>query len=139
MFGVPPDGIDTVPPSTRTDTFPFGLDMMEPTNGIAERTKPFRLVKYFTFSSLFVLFAGALVLSLLNIHWARRMQLDKNRDYAQLLIQNLNHQIFLQFVLPTIIKQGKIQLRDKEQYELMDQVVRTPSMDSRSISSTSTT
>lgn len=92
---------------------------------IAEKVKPFRLVKYFTFSSLIVLFAGALILSLLNTHWARRMQLDKNRDYALLLIENLNHQIFLQFVLPTIIKHGKIQLREKEQYELMDQVVKT--------------
>lgn len=92
---------------------------------IQEKVRPFRLVKYFTFSSLIVLFAGALILSLLNTHWARRMQLDKNKDYALLLIENLNHQIFLQFVLPTIIKHGKIQLREKEQYELMDQVVRT--------------
>ncbi len=90
-----------------------------------ERVKPFRLVKYFTFSSLIVLFAGALVLSLLNTHWARRMQLNKNQDYALLLIENLNHQIFLQFVLPTIIKQGKIQLREKEQYDVLDQVIRT--------------
>jgi signal transduction histidine kinase len=37
----------------------------------------------------------------------------------------LNHQIFLQFILPTIIKQGKIQLREKEQYDVLDQVVRT--------------
>ncbi|MFZ7127057.1 MAG: two-component system sensor histidine kinase NtrB [Desulfobacterales bacterium] len=99
--------------------------MKQSTQTIEEKVKPFRLVKYFTFSSLAVLFAGALVLSLLNVHWARRMQLDKNKDYALLLIENLNHQVFLQFVLPTIIKHGKIQLREKEQYELMDQVIRT--------------
>ncbi|MGD9017278.1 MAG: two-component sensor histidine kinase, partial [Desulfobacterales bacterium] len=99
--------------------------MEKPTLPSDERVKPFRLVKYFTFSSLIVLFAGALVLSLLNTHWARRMQLNKNQDYAQLLIENLNHQIFLQFILPTIIKQGKIQLREKEQYDVLDQVVRT--------------
>jgi two-component system sensor histidine kinase HydH len=90
-----------------------------------DRIRPFRLVKYFTFISLIVLFVGTLALAALNTHWARRLELTKNEDYALLLIDNLNHQIFLQFVLPTIIKHGKIQLREREQFELMDRVVRT--------------
>ena len=91
----------------------------------ADRTKPFRLVKFFTLTSLISIFAGTLILSLLNIHWARRMQLEKNEEYALLLIENLNHQIFLQFVLPTILKEGTIHLRQKAQFELMDKVVRS--------------
>jgi len=94
------------------------LDQREP-------GKPFRLVKYFTLSSLVVVFAGAIVLSALNIHWARQMQIQKNEDYALLLIENLNHQIFLQFIIPTILKQGSIHLREAAQYELMDKVVRS--------------
>lgn len=90
-----------------------------------DRIRPFRFVKYFTLISLVVLFIGTLVLAALNTHWARRLELTKNEDYALLLIDNLNHQIFLQFVLPTIIKHGKIQLREREQFELMDRVVRT--------------
>ena len=90
-----------------------------------EPGKPFRLVKYFTLTSLVVVFAGAIVLSALNIHWARQMQIQKSEDYALLLIENLNHQIFLQFIIPTILKQGSIHLREAAQYELMDKVVRS--------------
>ncbi|MBL0714915.1 MAG: two-component sensor histidine kinase [Desulfosarcina sp.] len=96
------------------------------TNPLArtEQGKPFRLVKYFTFTSLVILFAGTIILSVLNIHWARRLQLEKNKDYALLLIENLNHQIFLQFIIPTILKEKRIQLREKSQFEMMDKVVR---------------
>lgn len=87
--------------------------------------KPFRLVKYFTMSSLIVLFAGAIILSALNIHWARQLQIQKSEDYALLLIENLNHQIFLQFVIPTVLKHGTIHLRERDQFELMDNVVRS--------------
>jgi len=90
-----------------------------------EPVKPFRLVKYFTISSLVVIMAGAIVLSALNIHWARQMQIQKSEDYALLLIENLNHQIFLQFIIPTILKRGSIHLREPAQYELMDKVVRS--------------
>jgi two-component system sensor histidine kinase HydH len=91
----------------------------------AEQGKPFRLVKYFTITSLAIIFAGTIILSVLNIHWARRLQLEKNKDYALLLIENLNHQIFLQFVIPTILKKNRIQLREKSQFDLMDKVVRS--------------
>ena len=57
-----------------------------------EKVKPFRLVKYFTFSSLILIFIGTLVFSLLNMHWAKAMQKKKIEDYAHLLIKNLNNQ-----------------------------------------------
>jgi len=89
-----------------------------------EKTKPFQLVKYFSITSIIVIFIGTLLLSILNAHWVRKMQLNKSRDNALLLIKNLNHQIFLQFFLPVALKYGKIQLRDPEQQNLMDRVVR---------------
>ena len=89
-----------------------------------ERTKPFRLVKYFTVTSLSLIFLGAIILSMLNNHWARAMQREKSEEYALVIIENLNHQIFLQFVMPVVLRFGKIQLRNEEQYELMDKVVR---------------
>jgi signal transduction histidine kinase len=92
---------------------------------ISERTKPFRLVKYFSFSSLILIFFGTIVLSVLNTHWIRSMQFTKSEDYALLLIENLNHQVFMQFILPVGIKYGKIELRNKEQFERMDSVVRS--------------
>ncbi|PIE67170.1 MAG: two-component sensor histidine kinase [Deltaproteobacteria bacterium] len=92
---------------------------------ISERTKPFRLVKYFTFSSLILIFLGTIVLSVLNTHWVRSMQYQKSEDYALLLVENLNHQVFLQFILPVGLKYGKIELRNQEQFERMDSVVRS--------------
>ena len=92
---------------------------------LAERIKPFRLVKYFTFSSLIVIFIGTIILSVLNTHWVRSMQNRKSEDYALLLIENLNHQVFLQFILPVGLKYGKIELRNKDQFERMDSVVRS--------------
>ena len=91
----------------------------------AEKTKPFRLVKYFTYTSLFFIFIGILVLSMLNTHWARDMQLKKSEDYAHLLVENLNHQVFLQFIFPVALKYGKIQLSNKDQFDRMDRVVRS--------------
>lgn len=90
-----------------------------------EKVKPFRLVKYFTFTSLIVIFSGTIILSILNTHWARTMQREKSEEYALLLIENLNHQIFLQFIIPVALKYGGIRLREKEQFEHMDKVVRS--------------
>ena len=91
---------------------------------IEAKIKPFRLVKYFTFSSIVVIFLGTFILSALNTHWTKSMQRQKSEEYAFLLIENLNHQIFLRFIIPVAIKYGRVKLRDQEQYELMDQVIR---------------
>jgi len=88
-----------------------------------EKVKPFRLVKYFTFSSLIVIFIGTIVLSVLNTNWVRTTQLKMSEDYAKLIVENLNHQIFLQFILPVSVKYGKIQLRNPEQSQIMDNVI----------------
>jgi two-component system sensor histidine kinase HydH len=90
-----------------------------------ERIKPFRLVKYFTFSGLVVIFLVTLILAILNTHWVKSMQRKKSEDYAHALIENLNHQVFLQFILPIGMKFGKVQLRNQEQFERMDNVVRS--------------
>ena len=90
-----------------------------------ERIKPFRLVKYFTFSGLVVIFLVTLILAILNTHWVKSMQRKKSEDYAHALIENLNHQVFIQFILPIGMTFGKVQLRNKEQFERMDNVVRS--------------
>jgi two-component system sensor histidine kinase HydH len=92
---------------------------------IPERVKPFRLVKYFSFSSLILIFLGTIILSVLNTHWIRSMQYKKSEEYALLLIENLNHQVFMQFILPVGLKYGKIELSSQEQHDRMDSVVRS--------------
>jgi len=89
-----------------------------------ESITPFRLVKYFTFTGLIVIFLVTIILSVLNTHWVRSMQRQKSEDYAHSLIENLNHQVFIQFNIPIVFKFGKIQLSNKEQFNRLDKVVR---------------
>lgn len=91
-----------------------------------ERIKPFKLVKYFTFSSLIVILSGTLALSMVIAHRAEKVLIKKSEDYALLMAENLNHQVFLQFVIPAYLKFGEvIQLRNKVLFERLDQVVRS--------------
>jgi len=89
-----------------------------------ESITPFRLVKYFTFTGLIVIFLVTIILSVLNTHWVKAMQRQKSEDYAHSLIENLNHQVFIQFNIPIVFKFGKIQLSNKEQFARLDKVVR---------------
>ena len=88
-------------------------------------TKPFRLVKFFTFSSLVIMFTATIIISALNAHWVRNILLEKSEEYASLLVENLNHQIFSRFMLPVLVKHGEIKLRKKDQFLLMDKVIRS--------------
>ena len=94
-------------------------------NPLEERIKPFRLVTYFTFTGIIVIFLFIIVLTVLNTHWVRSMQRKSSEDYAHVLIENLNHQVVLQFIIPVGLRYGKIQLSNKEQFERMDNVVRS--------------
>ena len=90
-----------------------------------EPIKPFKLVKYFTFTSLIVILLGALALSIVIAHRAETVLIKKSEDYALLMAENLNHQVFLQFVIPAALKFGQvIQLRNKILFDRLDQVVR---------------
>ena len=90
-----------------------------------QSVKSFRLVKFFTFSSLVIMFTATITISALNAHWVRNILLEKSEEYASLLVENLNHQIISKFMLPVIVKYGGIRLREKDQSQLMDKVIRT--------------
>jgi len=98
--------------------------MLQKTNNL-QGIKPFRLVKFFTFSSLVIMFTATIVISALNAHWVRNILLEKSKEYASLLVENLNHQIIYRFMLPALVQYGEIRLREKKQFLLMDQVVRS--------------
>lgn len=50
--------------------------------------------------------------------------LKKSEQYALLVAENLNHQVFFQFTLPTLIAEGEIRLSRQSQFERLDKVVR---------------
>lgn len=86
--------------------------------------KPFRLVKFFSYTSLTVFLVFTLALSWLISNYAKRVLLERSEAYALVVTENLSHQVFQQFVIPTVIQYGRIALREPEQHQLLDAVVR---------------
>jgi two-component system, NtrC family, sensor histidine kinase HydH len=87
------------------------------------RERPFVLVKAFTVSSLVVMLTATIIIAALNAHWVRNLLLEKSKEYNSLLVENLNHQIFLRFVAPVAFKYGEIKLREPEQHRHLDAVI----------------
>ena len=86
---------------------------------------PFQLVKFLSWSSLLLILSSSLVLSVFMANYAREIVLKKNHEFALLLAENLNHQIYQRFTLPTILGFGRIELKQKAQYDRLEQVVRS--------------
>jgi len=87
--------------------------------------KPFRLVKYFSVASFLVILIATVLLSIFFFQRDKSMLLKRNEEFALLLAENLNHQVFQKFVMPTALLYGKMSLRDSKQYNLLDKVVRS--------------
>lgn len=85
--------------------------------------RPFQPVKFLSWSSLILILAVNLLLSVFIANFARQIMLEKNQEFALLLAENLNHQIFQRFTLPTVIGFGRIELKQPAQYERLDQIV----------------
>lgn len=84
----------------------------------------FKLVKYFSFSSLAAILVFTLLLSWIISNNARKVMLEQNEEYSLLLAENLNQQVFRRFVLPAVIRYGGIALRKPEQFELLDGIIK---------------
>jgi len=85
--------------------------------------KPFTLVKYFSFSALGVILIFTLFLSWIISNHARSVMLKQSEDYSLLLAGNLNQQVFRRFVLPAVVRYGRIALRNPEQFDYLDRIV----------------
>jgi signal transduction histidine kinase len=86
--------------------------------------KPFQLVKYFFITSFLVIFIFAAALTYTISEQSKTVLLKKTEEYARLVAENLNHQVFLQFVVPTTIRFGRVELRKKEQFKFLDLIVK---------------
>ncbi|MFW6415105.1 MAG: sensor histidine kinase [Thermodesulfobacteriota bacterium] len=87
--------------------------------------KPFQLVKFLSWSSLVLIVGTSLFIVLVLGNYAQKTVMEKDKDFALLLSENLNHQIFQRFTLPTVMGFGKVQLENKAQYRRLDQVVKS--------------
>jgi signal transduction histidine kinase len=86
--------------------------------------QPFKLVKYFTFSSLAVILIFTLFLSWAISNNAKKVMLKQSEEYSLVLAENLNQQVFRRFVLPTVVRYGNIALSNPDQFQSLDSVVK---------------
>jgi signal transduction histidine kinase len=85
--------------------------------------RPFRLVKFFSFTGLGLVLITTLVLSWVISNYAKKVMLERSESYSLLLAEHVNRQVFLQFVLPTALRYGKIALREPNQFKMLDTVI----------------
>lgn len=93
--------------------------------GEREAEVSFRFAKFLSWTSLVLILVSGLFFSLIITNSARETLLTKQREFSLLLTENLNHQIYRRFTLPTLIGFGRIALKQQAQYDRLDQVVRS--------------
>lgn len=86
---------------------------------------PFGFARTLSWISLILIVSSSLGLAVFLGKSAHETLLRKQQDFALLLAENLNHQIYRRFTLPTLIGFGRIALRQPVQYERLDQVIQS--------------
>jgi len=99
--------------------------MEQHANSIRPEAKRFRLVKFFAYTSFVILIISTFILSVIISQRASTVLMETNENHALLIANNLNHQVFHYFTIPVRYRYGAISLRQKEQFDLMDKIVRT--------------
>ena len=84
---------------------------------------PLSYARALSWVSLVLILCTSLGISVIITNSARESLLSKQTDFALLLAENLNHQIYRRFTLPTMLVFGRIALRQPAQYERLEQVV----------------
>lgn len=86
---------------------------------------PLSYARTLSWLSLVIILLTSLGLSVVISNSARETLLTKQEDFAKLLAENLNHQIYRRFTVPTVLAYGRIALRQPAQYERLDQVIQS--------------
>jgi len=84
---------------------------------------PFQLVKFLSVSTLVLILGSSILLSIFMSNYAKSALVKKNTAFAQLLAENLNHQIYRRFTLPVVLGFGRVELKRQDQYERLEQVI----------------
>lgn len=92
---------------------------------ISDPAKPFQLVKFLSWSSLILILLSSFFLIIVIGKYSQETVIKKEKDFVLLLAENLNHQIYQRLTLPTVLGFGRVQLKQKAQYERLDQVIQS--------------
>ncbi|MGE4557099.1 MAG: nitrogen regulation protein NR(II) [Desulfovibrionaceae bacterium] len=88
-----------------------------------DNKRPFKLVKFLSWSFFALILGFSLTLSVFVSNFAQEVLLAKERQFALLLAENVNHQVYRRFMLPTLVGFGRINLSSKTQYARLDQTI----------------
>ncbi len=86
---------------------------------------PFNLAKFFSYISLVLILGSSVILSLFIGRTMTSTMLESQQEYALLLADNMNRQIFRKFTLPVTYASGRVSLGDPTQYKLLDEVIKS--------------
>jgi two-component system, NtrC family, sensor histidine kinase HydH len=96
---------------------------LEPPQKADAGLQSFTLVKYFSFFALGAILIFTMALSWIISNHARDVMLKQSEEYSLLLAGNLNQQVFRRFVLPAVVRYGRIALRNPEQFDYLDRII----------------
>lgn len=85
----------------------------------------FGLVRSLALAAMALTVILSVVVAIYLGNYAGRTVLRKNENFAALLADNLNNQIYRRFTLPTISIFGRIALRNPEQYKQLDTIIQS--------------
>ncbi len=87
--------------------------------------RPLQFVKVISWSLFPIILGFSLLLSVFISKNAERALLEKQEEFGLLLAENVSHQVFTRFVMPTAMQYGRISLRNPRQSKALDEVVRS--------------
>ncbi len=110
-----------------TASFVMGAEAFRPDGMVAvkDADASMGLARLLSWLMLVLIVASTLFLTFFIANSARGTLVKKAEDTSLLLAENLNHQIYTRFFLPTAMKDGVIALRRPDQYERLDLVIQT--------------
>ncbi|MDR1043842.1 MAG: hypothetical protein LBP33_01830 [Candidatus Adiutrix sp.] len=85
--------------------------------------KPFRLAKSFSLVAIVMIFAAVMILAAAVSRQAEVIITKRVEDDTLKLIQNLNFQMFVQFLQPMYQQYGKTSLKEAEQQQRLEEVI----------------
>lgn len=90
-----------------------------------DETLSFGLVRSLALAAMALTAILSVVVAIYLGNYAGRTVLKKNENFASLLADNLNNQIYRRFTLPTLSIFGRIALRNPEQHKQLDTIIQS--------------
>ncbi len=92
---------------------------------LSSDTSSLGIARYLAWVTLVLIMGFAVLLAFIFGNKARETLFAKQRSFAGIMAENLNHQIFIRFTLPTAMSYGHISLSQQFQYNNLDSTVQS--------------